>query len=220
MSVLRRPAAVLFDAEGVLVHPDPAALDRGLDAIWPGLTRDIVDQARDGAALYALWERYSVGALDGRTYWRTVIEALGRPADEARLAALSALLRSAWWARLDDDMLRLVDALRAAEGPALRLGVLSNSCADHDEALARFAPRFDAVCFSHRVGRRKPDHDAYIGAAAALGVAPADILFVDDKVRNTRAAEAVGMTAVLFTGADALRQVLAAHGLPAPERVP
>lgn len=220
MSVQRRPAAVLFDAEGVLVHPDPAALDRGLDAIWPGLTRDAVDAARDGAALYGLWERYSVGALDGRTYWRAVIEALGRPADEARLAALAELLRTAWWARLDDDVLGLVDELRAAGGPALRLGVLSNSCADHDVALARFAPRFDAVCFSHRVGRRKPDAAAYDGAAAALGVAPPDVLFVDDKVRNTAAAEAAGMTAVVYTGPDALRRALAAHGLLAPAQVP
>ncbi len=217
MSDPSRPGAVLFDVEGVLVHPDPDALDRGFASLWPGLTLDAVDAARASGALYPAWERYSIGALDGPAYWRIVLESLGRPVDDARLDALAAVLRTAWWARPDPAMFALVAELRASE-PGLRLGILSNSCADHDDALAGFADRFDAVCFSHRVGRRKPDRDAYLGAAEALGVAPEAVLFIDDKGRNTVAAEAAGLHAVRFTGIDALRRALAARGLLAGER--
>ncbi len=217
-----RPLAVLFDVEGVIAHPDDDVLAHGFATLWPGLRRDEVEAARDGAALYPLWERYSIGAIDGRSYWRAVIESLGRTADDGRLDALAELLSRAWWAEIDPEILALVDALRAAPAPdgPMKVGLLSNSCADHDTALASFAPRFDAACFSHRVGRRKPDAAAYLGAAAALGVAPERILFVDDRVRNTAAAERAGMATVVFTTVAALREALMAHGLLDAARVP
>lgn len=210
-----RPQAVLFDVEGVIVHPDVDALDRGYASLWPGLQLAEVEAARDTPALYPLWERYSIGALDSRSYWRAVIESLGRTADDVRLDALAELLARAWWADVDPAILALVDALKAspAAGGPLRVGLLSNSCADHDTALAAFAPRFDAACFSHRVGRRKPDAAAYLGAAEALGVEAEFILFIDDRVRNTAAAERVGMATIVFTDAEALRETLLARGL-------
>lgn len=220
MSASSRPQAVLFDVEGVIVHPDDDALAHGFATIWPGLRHDDVEAARDGAALYPLWERYSIGAIDGRTYWRAVIEALGRPVDDVRLDALAGVLSRAWWADVDPEILALVDALRASASGRTKVGLLSNSCADHESALGAFAPRFDVACFSHRVGRRKPDAGAYLGAAAALGVAPEDVLFVDDKVRNTAAAERVGMATIVFAGAEALREAFEARGLLDAARVP
>lgn len=220
MPVSSRPRAVLFDVEGVIAHPDLDALRRGYEAIWPGLRLEDVETARDGPALYPLWERYSTGTIEPRAYWRAVLESLGRPADDARLDALAKVLERAWWADVDPAILDIADAVRAASGGRVKVGLLSNSCADHDAALAAFAPRFDAACFSHRVGRRKPDAAAYLGAASALGVEPRDIVFVDDRVRNTAAAERLGMTTVHFAGADALREALLALGLLDPAPVP
>ena len=66
---------------------------------------------------------------------------------------------------------------------------------------------------SCETGVRKPDPRAYLGAAEALGRAPGECLFVDDRDENCRAAEAVGMPALRFVSADALRRELAAQRL-------
>lgn len=66
---------------------------------------------------------------------------------------------------------------------------------------------------SCRTGLRKPDPRAYLDAAATLGVAPAECLFVDDRRRNVEAARGVGMDAVLFEGAPGLREALVERGL-------
>jgi FMN phosphatase YigB (HAD superfamily) len=60
---------------------------------------------------------------------------------------------------------------------------------------------------------RKPDPEAYLGAARALGRAPGACLFVDDRPKNVAAAEAVGMPALRFTSAAALEADLLARGL-------
>ena len=63
-------------------------------------------------------------------------------------------------------------------------------------------------------GKRKPDPEAYLGAARALGVPPAACVFVDDRARNVAAAEAVGMRGILRTPEiSALRAALAEHGV-------
>jgi HAD superfamily hydrolase (TIGR01509 family) len=58
----------------------------------------------------------------------------------------------------------------------------------------------DAVVFSSDVGRRKPAPEIYHAALDALGVAPADALFVGDRVREDYTGpRAVGMRAVICT---------------------
>lgn len=66
---------------------------------------------------------------------------------------------------------------------------------------------------SCRTRVRKPDPEAYLGAARALGRAPDACLFVDDRPKNCAAAEALGMPAVRFTTAAALEADLVARGL-------
>jgi FMN hydrolase / 5-amino-6-(5-phospho-D-ribitylamino)uracil phosphatase len=80
-------------------------------------------------------------------------------------------------------------------------------------ALSRWVPWTFVSCHT---GVRKPSKEAYLGAAAALGVAPGDCLFVDDRRENVAAAEAVGMRGHVFQNAAALRGALVDAGvLPA-----
>jgi len=72
-------------------------------------------------------------------------------------------------------------------------------------ALSRWVPWTFVSCHT---GLRKPSKEAYVGAAEALGVAPRDCLFVDDRRENVAAAEAVGMTGHLFVDAPTLRAAL------------
>ena len=56
--------------------------------------------------------------------------------------------------------------------------------------------RFDAVCTGSDVAHPKPAPDVYLLAAAALGVAPARCLVLEDSPAGVRAALAAGMTPV------------------------
>ena len=67
---------------------------------------------------------------------------------------------------------------------------------------------------SCKTGLRKPEAAAYRHAVSALGVAPADATFVDDRDDNCTAAQACGLTAVRFEDADRLRAALLADGWP------
>lgn len=62
-------------------------------------------------------------------------------------------------------------------------------------------------------GVRKPDPEAYLGAARALDRPPGECLFVDDRTRNCEAARSTGMDAIRFRWASQLREDLEARGL-------
>jgi HAD superfamily hydrolase (TIGR01509 family) len=66
---------------------------------------------------------------------------------------------------------------------------------------------------STEVGVRKPDPEAYLGAARRLSAKPDACLFIDDRDRNVDAARAVGMDALRFEDAEALRRELVRRGL-------
>jgi HAD superfamily hydrolase (TIGR01509 family) len=62
-------------------------------------------------------------------------------------------------------------------------------------------------------GVRKPDRQAFLGAAASLQVSPDQCLFIDDRPRNIQAAQAVGMDAIHCQSAGQVREELAQRGL-------
>jgi len=62
-------------------------------------------------------------------------------------------------------------------------------------------------------GLRKPQAAAYTRAAELAGAAPTQCLFIDDRESNCEAARGVGMGALRYEGASALRAQLVAMGL-------
>ena len=202
--------AVLFDVENVIAHHDTAELERRLALLAPGLDAERLQQVRDRPDLYVLWDTYSVGGMSSDAYWSAILVGLGLPRTEAGVDALRGAYRAGAWVHRDAAVLGIVDRLRAA---GYRLGILSNSAPEHEAHAGPIVSHFDVALFSHRLGQRKPNAPAYLAAAEALGVAPAAVLFIDDKARNARAAEAVGMSAVVFTDAARLAVDLAQLGL-------
>ena len=80
--------------------------------------------------------------------------------------------------------------------------------------------RFDHHTWSCELGIAKPDPAIYMHTCEKLGVAPPEALFLDDKPENIRAAEAVGLQAILFTDVDGLREELGRRGLLAELPMP
>lgn len=96
------------------------------------------------------------------------------------------------------------------------VGVLNNEArATNDYRFEQFGIRKHLqVAFSScYVGLRKPGKAIYRRALDILGKPPERVLFIDDREENTVGAEAVGMKAIQFQGAAALRRELGNLGV-------
>ncbi|WP_344615564.1 HAD family phosphatase, partial [Dactylosporangium salmoneum] len=139
---------------------------------------------------------------------------------EARFAGLLGVHADDLIARLmggagaDADMLAFVRAARAA---GVRTGLISNSWGLDRYDRALLGELFDGVVISGEVGLRKPAPEIYTLGAEAVGLAPAECVYVDDLPGNLKPARALGMTTLhhrdAATTIAALRPLL---GLPAP----
>ncbi|HYI39614.1 MAG TPA: HAD family phosphatase [Allosphingosinicella sp.] len=199
------PTALIFDVGNVLYGWDPDSF----------LARQLPE---DDARLrfiedVDLWGWHD--SLDG-----------GRPFDEAA-AELSekfpdyAHLISAWGERFGETisdpvpgMHAIVEALDASGVP---LFAITNFSADfwapfraREDAFFR---RFRDIVVSGEEKMLKPDPAIYYLALDRFGLKPGEALFVDDRKINVEGAEAVGMHAHLFTGAEDLRRRLEGEGL-------
>jgi len=106
------------------------------------------------------------------------------------------------WLHLNPETLRLLDAVHDAGTP---VSLLSNAPRELARALGRHADlkAFAHLLFSADLALIKPDPDIFAAALAALGAAPGDIVFVDDRRANIEAAAALGIRGIVFTGTEA-----------------
>lgn len=110
--------------------------------------------------------------------------------------------------------LALVERLR----PPYKISVLSNADVSLRGRLVeemRIHHLFDDIVCSAEVGMAKPEPEIFRLAAARLGVAPEECVFVDDWDQNIDAARQVGMIGVLYRvdKGDDLAALLAAAGV-------
>ena len=73
--------------------------------------------------------------------------------------------------------------------------------------------RLQDIVVSAAVSLMKPDPRIFALAAQRAGLAPSQLLFVDDSRRNTDAAAALGFDVHLFDDPATLQPALAARGL-------
>lgn len=205
--------AVIFDYGMVLSHPqDPAALNNLLTIT--GLDRDTFEPH--------YWRHrhdYDMGKLNGNTYWRQFASDASielTATDIERLIENDVLM----WCTINEPMLAWARSLADA---GLRIGILSNM---GEETLAYMRQEFAWLgdfhhhTWSCELGIAKPDPAIYTYTCEKLDVAPAEALFLDDKIENIEAAQRVGLHAIQFRNIQQLQQDLAKtdllHALPMP----
>lgn len=66
---------------------------------------------------------------------------------------------------------------------------------------------------SCKIGKRKPEADAYWEVLQCLGVEPASCIFIDDRIVNVKAAVNVGMVGLHFKNATSLQQEFSLLGI-------
>jgi putative hydrolase of the HAD superfamily len=187
---------LLFDLFGVIaLHQRPGALARM--AGWCDAPADAFTRA-----YWDLRPPYDAGRVSADRYWASVLSLLSRPVDAGLLERLR-LADIDSWSRVDDRMVGYVQSLRGRAEVAL----LSNIPADHADAFLAAQPwlrNLDHLAFSGKIHAAKPDPAAFEHCVTAMGAAPADFLFVDDRDENVRAARAAGMAGHVFTGFEDL----------------
>lgn len=169
--------------------PDRAADLRGeIERRVTELTADPDDHAELVYEEVVAGALAAVGASPGPALLRTAIEAQHRGWLGAR-----RLHPKAHW---------LLEETRAR---GLRIGIVSNTfdppdLLHADLASDGVAERVDAIVLSSELGLRKPAPEIYRAALDALGVDPANALFVGDRVReDVQGPAALGMRTCLVT---------------------
>jgi HAD superfamily hydrolase (TIGR01509 family) len=81
-------------------------------------------------------------------------------------------------------------------------------------------PRFDVLVWSYQLRMAKPDPAIYHYVLQKLGSRPEETLFLDDKLVNIHAAQALGLKAIQFSSVEKLRKDLVASGLDAELPLP
>lgn len=187
---MSRPAAVLFDCDGVIT-----------DSEGPTFELLIADLATRGLPLTL--QQFETDYIGG------TIETIA-----ARARAAGAILPEGWVPMIYDRMyamlaehtalipciLQVFDRLDAAgipyavgsNGPLEKMRI---SLGQHG-----LIPRFRAVLSGQALGRPKPAPDIYLAAAAACGADPAACVVIEDSPAGARAALAAGIPCLGYAG--------------------
>ncbi len=94
------------------------------------------------------------------------------------------------------------------------LAMLSNDFGNfsiNDSELWHYERFFeDRIYYSSVIGEFKPHPGAFHFVIDKLGLEPSEVVFIDDKLRNTDAASELGMNVIQFTSQDQAKQELEA----------
>ena len=208
--------AVLFDAGGVLMTPDPGQTlialaplggsqdpSRHVRAHWAGIA------ALEHALLAA--GSATIDVPDWTLYWRAFAAAAGVPDDrlDAAAAAMARIFSAYLWTH---PLAEAVAALAQLHRRNVPMGVVSNASGQIEATL-----RYRGVCQvgqgsgvpvlcvidSHVVGVAKPDPAIFTFALDALGLPPGRVGYVGDSVINdVGGATAAGLVPLLLDPFD------------------
>jgi HAD superfamily hydrolase (TIGR01509 family) len=174
--------AVLFDSGGVLMRPIGGRWNPRADFEQTVLAHDPSVTPEQFAAAIAVGDRLfatSPSTPDYDDYHRVVLRHLGVAATSQLLADLRRDVPPAMFLETYQDVEETLEELSRRGVP---MAVVSDAWPNLPElhaglGIARF---FQAYAISAVLGCTKPDPRMYHHASAALGLAPAQCLFVDD----------------------------------------
>jgi len=197
--------AVLFDAGGVLVVPDPSVLAPTL--AYYGASGDHALHIRAHYAAMAAKSRAGAGESDWSHYDAQYVRTVGVPDSEVAAAArvLGATRHAHLWRHPVPGAREALAALADARVP---IGVVSNASGQIAEILARSgicqagegpATAVRCIVDSHLVGVAKPDPRIFDHALAHFGgIDRSRILYVGDSVTmDVAGSTAAGLVPVL-----------------------
>ena len=198
--------AVVFDYGMVLTGPqEPEALATLLRIT--GLPQD-----RFEALYWANRLAYDEGKLTGLAFWQKFIQDAGLNLSQGTAEKLSRW-DARMWTTQNPAMLAWQRKLKQK---GVLTAILSNMGDNvHGNIVKQFdwLNRFDVLVWSYQLHIAKPDPAIYLHVLKELGTGAEETLFLDDKLVNIQAAQALGFKAIQFTTVERLRADLRVAGL-------
>ncbi|WP_411340747.1 HAD-IA family hydrolase [Sphingopyxis sp. J-6] len=217
---MSRYTHVIFDFGGVITASPFEAFNRLEEE--RGLPRDFVRRVNatnpdDNA--WAKFERAEIDAASFDTEFAAEARALGHELEgEAVLAVIAGAVRPAMVAALDTLKAQGFTIACITNNVPGGKGIKGAGMTRSEEAaneVASIMARFAHVIESSKAGVRKPDPAIYLMMCEALGVEPANCIYLDDLGINCKPASQLGMHAIKVTsGEQALADLSAALGVP------
>lgn len=198
---------VVFDMDGVIRHWTGGAIrafedEHGLE---PGAV---------GAVAFSdpLFDDATCGRITAEEWAAEIGRRLAETHPGVDVDAGTTMWLATEW-RVDEEVVAIARDLQEA---GQRTAVFSNATTrlEQDMSTMGVAELFAHVANSSRIGLAKPDLAAFEHVAEALDVAPARLLFVDDRLENVRGAIDAGWHAVQMRDATGLAAVLRRLGVP------
>lgn len=183
--------AIVFDCFGVLAEDGWLPFKRKYIAN----NQELADQITD------LGKQNDYGMIGNSDYFKNAAEVIGVPEAELRAAVGKRVPNEELFAYISTEL-----------KPTYKIGLLSN--ANYDVVTDLFtieqAEMFDASVMSYEARLVKPDPRMFELMARRLGVELDEYVFIDDVERYCVAAEALGVTSVLYSDPEQLQKQLKA----------
>jgi len=203
-SPIRIPDRVVVFDYGEVISRSPIDEDTRRVLEIGGIPESLVER---------FWERYwhhrpplDQGSLLVTEYWRTIGHELGLDWTASQRHALWVADFRGWWS-VEPGTLDLIERLHLG---GTRIALLSNAGFDFASGF-RASPMsefFEVMYVSAEMDAIKPDPEIYREVAAGLGITLEQMIFVDNKLENTDAAAALGVTVHHFTTVAGLDEFL------------
>lgn len=187
---------IIFDYGGVILNIDPSLT---LKALKESGIEDVEDLHMK-IAVKDFYNKIETGEISSQQF-RDGIRGL------AAQEVSDRQIDDAWNALILDmpsDRIKLIEELRKN----YRVFMLSNTNQIHydkyradlekDYGYRTFSDLFEKAHFSHEIGFRKPHPEIYLHVLEKHGLKPEETAFIDDSLVNIKAADKLGMTAILL----------------------
>ena len=188
--------AVVVDIGGVLERVDDASWPQQWISRWERRKQLPAGHVAAGIAGHALPDDVATGRVTEAELRDLYAAALGL--DVTETDEMWAEMWDAYCGELDVTMRDFVAGLR----PAYKTVILSNSADGarrEEQRRYDFEGLVDEIVYSHEVGIAKPDPAVFRLTGQLVGVAPGEVVFIDDDAGHVEAARAHGWHAVLHT---------------------
>ena len=194
--------AVLFDVDGVLVHPWRFRATLARDH---GITPDMTAAFFQGPFI-----RCVQGQADVLEVLPAFLASWGWPGSATEFVARWLSVENA----PDDAVLGVVTDIRRSGIPCFVASTQERRRAQYLATEMRFDQLFDGLFFSCDLGVEKPNEGFFTAIAHRLGRSGTELLFIDDVRENVEGARAAGWFAEQFQSAHGLRADVARYTQP------
>ncbi|MGF1664137.1 MAG: HAD-IA family hydrolase [Kineosporiaceae bacterium] len=184
---------LLLDIGGVVLAGGPALANR-----WAAGEPALAAVGALGGPEDDLWQRMLGSQVSERSYWETRAREFGAALG---LEWTTRDLMNVLYARPEAEWLNgvVVDLMREVKAARLPLAALTNDLRDfHGQEWVdrqEWVRLFDTIVDASVTGILKPAPDAFAAGAAALGLPPGDVVYLDDMPWNVEGALAAGLDA-------------------------